>query len=113
MRLLPICLLFLIPMAARAASPTPVSVIGNVWTNQVALPSGHHAWSGDSIRTDSTGMAVLITPEAGRVEVRMDSDVIWMDDRVRLDSGTVASAKLPVELADEYEIAPVDPDANS
>ncbi len=112
MRLLPVCLLFLIPAVLHAASPTPVSTTGNVWTNHVALPSGHFARSGDKIRTDSTGMAVLTTPETGRFEVRMDSDITWLDEGVRLDSGTVASAKLPVQLG-EYEIAPAEPSDDS
>ena len=112
MRLLPVCLLFLIPPSLQAAPPTPVSTTGNVWTNQVALPSGHFARNGDKLRTDSTGMAVLTTPETGRFEVRMDSDVTWLDDGVRLDAGTVASAKLPVQLG-EYEIAPANPSEDS
>ena len=71
---------------------------GTVWTNAVALPSGSTVRSGDRIKTDSAGTALISSPATGRVEVRGDSEVTFATEQITLHDGVVATGSLPVQL---------------
>jgi hypothetical protein len=96
-----------------AASPLGgVTVSGDVWTNQAALPSGSSVYAGDEIRTAPDAFAVLESPAAGRLELRGDTQAKVNEGAVSLERGVVASQKLAVEL-DDLEISPRDPRADN
>ena len=73
---------------------------GTVWTNTVALPSGSTVRSGDRIKTDAAGTALILSPTAGRVEVRGNSEVTFAVDQITLHDGVIATGRLPVQLGD-------------
>ena len=76
-----------------------LSVYGNVWTNQAALPSGAGVFAGDVVETDEKALAVLSSSQKGRVEVRSDSRATFESEALRLERGAAASAGLPVHIA--------------
>ena len=81
---------------------------GTVWTNAVALPSGSTVRSGDRIKTDSAGTALISSPATGRVEVRGDSEVTFATEQITLHDGVVATGSLPVQLG-RFQIQVKDP----
>ena len=102
-----------------AALPLPgasalggVTVSGDVWTNQAALPSGSSVYAGDEIRTAPDAFAIVESPATGRVELRGGTQAKVQDGAVALDRGVVASEKLAVQV-DDFEIAARDPQADN
>lgn len=96
------CLLLVIaltgsPLLADALGGLTVS--GNVWTNQVALPSGSSVYAGDRIQTDAGGLAVLQTG-TNRVEIRPESSVTLRGDSLDLHRGAVGSSGSNIVLGD-------------
>lgn len=100
-----ICCGLLTAAALAAAPPVALSTVGNVWTNQVALPSGSQAAAGDVIETDDAGLAILASGELGRVEVRSSTRATLASDALELERGSAASERLPIRLG-EIEAAP-------
>lgn len=89
-----------------------LDVYGAVWTNQTALPSGSNLYAGDQLRTDSDALAILASPEVGRVELRADSNARFESDALTLDNGTAASSRMAVRVG-EFEVTPKDADADN
>ena len=81
---------------------------GTVWTNDVALPSGSTVRSGDRIKIDSTGTALISSAATGRLEVRGDSEVTFATEQITLHEGVVATGSLPVQLG-RFQIQVKDP----
>ncbi len=102
-----------------AALPLPgasalggVTVSGDVWTNQAALPSGSNVYAGDEIRTAPDAFAVLESPATGRLELRGGTQARVDDGAVALERGVVASDTLAVQV-DDLEIEARDPKADN
>lgn len=89
-----------------------LDVYGAVWTNQTALPSGSNLYAGDQLRTDSDALAILASPELGRVELRADSSARFDSDRLTLDNGTAASSRMAVRVG-EFEVTPKDAEGDN
>lgn len=105
------CAMAALPLSA--ASPLGgVTVSGDVWTNQAALPSGSNVYAGDEIRTAPGAFAVLETPQTGRIELRGGTQAKMSEAAVHLERGVVASQKLAVQLG-ELEISARDADADN
>lgn len=99
MRISLLCPLLAAALAASLPAAAPlagVSVTGTVWTNQAALPSGSSVYVGDVLETDAQAMAVIASPELGRIEVRPATRVTFNQNSLKLERGVVASEKLPV-----------------
>jgi len=99
-----ICTIFL--ACAMVALPLPaasalggLTTAGDVWSNQVALPSGSTVYAGDLIETGKDGLAVLSSPAAGRIEIRPGSKASLGADAVELSQGVVAANKAAVRLS--------------
>ncbi len=84
-----------------------LAVYGNVWTNQASLPSGTSVFPGDVVETDATGMAVLASAEAGRLELRASSRAVFSPGAMTLERGAAASDGMTVRLGG-YEVRPRD-----
>ena len=96
-----------------AASPLGgVTVSGDVWTNQSALPSGSSVYPGDEIRTAPNALAVLSSPATGRVELRGDTRATVDARSIALEKGVVASQRMAVQF-DRFEIAARDAEADN
>lgn len=96
------CLLLVIALAGSpllADSLGGLVVSGNVWTNQVALPSGSSVYAGDRIQTDTEGMAVLGTGRH-RVEIRPGTAVTLHGDSLDLHGGAVGSSGSEIVVGD-------------
>lgn len=85
------------PLLAGALGGLTAS--GNVWTNQVALPSGSSVYAGDRIETGASGTAVLGMGE-GRVEIRPESSVTLRGDSLDLHRGAAGSSGTAIVLGD-------------
>lgn len=110
----PFCLLLVMALTGSplfADSLGGLLVSGNVWTNQVALPSGSSVYAGDRIKTDAEGMAVL-GMGAHRVEIRPGTSVTLHGDSLDLHGGVVASSGSEI-LLDDTGISAQDPAAAS
>ncbi len=86
--------------AGEPSSTANLITSGTVWTNTVALPSGSTVRSGDRIKTDTAGTALILSPTVGRVEVRGNSEVTFAGDQITLHHGVIATGSLPVQLGD-------------
>ena len=86
--------------AGEPSSTANLITSGTVWTNTVALPSGSTVRSGDRIKTDTAGTALILSPTVGRVEVRGNSEVTFAGDQITLHDGVIATGSLPVQLGD-------------
>jgi hypothetical protein len=102
----------IIPLVlAVAATPLfgesigPLTASGNVWTNQIAVPSGSSVYAGDLVRTDENGIAVIDSGRT-RIEVRPTSSVTLHTGGLNLHQGSVGSSHSVVELADA-RVSPV------
>lgn len=91
------CALIALPLPAAPALGG-LTTAGDVWSNQVALPSGSTVYAGDLIETGKDGLAVLSSPEAGRIEIRPGSKASLADSAVDLTQGVVASNKAAVRF---------------
>lgn len=84
-----------IPLLGESLGPLTVS--GNVWTNQIAIPSGSSVYAGDQVRTDVNGVAVIGSGRS-RVEVRPKSLVTLHAGGIDLHEGAVGSSGSTVDL---------------
>lgn len=84
---------------------TALTTSGDVWTNDVLLPSGVRVGAGDRLRTGDGALAIVSSADAGRVEVRAQSDVTLRPGALELHRGAVAIDRGAVRLG-EIEIAP-------
>jgi hypothetical protein len=106
-----VCALAALPLTA--ASPLGgVTVSGDVWTNQAALPSGSSVYAGDEIRTAPGALAVLSSPATGRVELRGATRATVDAKTIALEQGVVASQRMAVQF-DDLEIAARDAQADN
>lgn len=90
-------------IAAMPAFHAGLSTRGKVWTNSVVLPSGSTVHPGDRISTDAAGMAVVSSPQTGRIEIRPETEVTLGEDHVVLHRGAVATQRLTVR-AGHHEV---------
>ncbi len=91
----------------RAASERigGLTTAGNVWTNDILLPSGSSVRAGDEIRTGDRALGVIEAPALRRLEIRAGSRVRLERGAVALHAGAVASGGLAVDLQD-FRISP-------
>lgn len=75
----------------------PLTSSGNVWTNQIAVPSGSILYAGDIVKTDDRGVAVIGTGQR-RTEVQPASEVVLHNDRVDLHRGSIGSSHTMIQL---------------
>lgn len=86
------------PLAAEKRL-RPMTAVGTVWINHVALPSGASVASGDRVHTAHDSVALFDSDAAGRLEVRPSSVVYFHDDNVDVIEGAVGSAGQAVTVA--------------
>ena len=86
--------------AAGSWAPAHVTTAGTVRTNSSFLPSGTTIYGGDVIATGEDGLAIVTSPNLGRLEVRPSSQVKFGADQLMLRDGAVASDKAVVRLGD-------------
>jgi len=100
------CALVALPLPAAPALGG-LTTAGPVWSNQVALPSGSTVYAGDLIETGKDGLAVLSSPDLGRIEIRAESKAALADGAIELTQGVVAANKTAVHF-DGFEVAASD-----
>ncbi len=99
--------LFTTPLPAEKKL-RPMTAIGTVSINDVALPSGAGVASGDRLHTAHDSVALFQSNVEGRLEVRPSSVVYFRDDTVEVTAGAVGSAGRAVAVAGR-PIEPADP----
>ena len=93
-----------VPAATPIASLSPLGHV-RLGEDRVDHAAGRPIAAGDAIRTAPRSLALIRTRSSGRLEVRSDSRARLYEDRLDLESGSAASAELPIRL-DEITVAP-------
>lgn len=89
----------------------PLTSSGNVWTNQIAVPSGSSLYAGDVIKTDDHGVAVIGNGQR-RTEVRPESEVTLHENRVDLHRGSVGASHAVIQI-DSAQVSSLDESRDS
>ena len=106
MKLFLLFTLLITPLAAQTGRSRPLTAVGTVWINHIALPSGASVRSGDRVHTAHDSIALFQDQLAGRVEVRPSSSVYFREQALELVDGSVGSAG-PAVTVGESTIEPL------